>query len=50
MLADDLEGTRHWGQRAMTFERLERPGHSAHALNNVGTVEMPPIRRRRWTS
>jgi DNA-binding CsgD family transcriptional regulator len=47
MLADDLAGTRHWGQRAIDLaERLDRPDIQAHALNNVGTVEMladPPL-------
>jgi DNA-binding CsgD family transcriptional regulator len=45
MLAGDLEGTRHWGSKALRLlERLpETPGATEarlHALGNVGTAEL----------
>ena len=47
MLAGDAAATIHWGQLAIDLaERLDRTDILAHALNNVGTVEVvPPIRR-----
>jgi tetratricopeptide (TPR) repeat protein len=41
MLAGDLAGTRHWGDRAIELaERLLQTETLVHALNNVGTAEL----------
>jgi DNA-binding CsgD family transcriptional regulator len=41
MMADDLPGTRHWGERALELaERLEDLETMAHALNNIGSAEL----------
>ncbi len=41
MLADDVDGARSWGERAIELaERLGETEIVVHALNNVGTAEL----------